>query len=142
MIRTAQTGDSHEIKPLLMQLGYPKLNDIEIQTKIIKYSQNDYKIFVVDIGNRVVGFISLHCFEAFHSAGKIGRITALCIHEDFKGRGLGKELLQEAEKYFLQSGCIKLEVTSNNRRSEAHDFYLRRGYIEDSRKFVKPLLQV
>jgi ribosomal protein S18 acetylase RimI-like enzyme len=114
----------------------------QVKNKITRYNQQDYKIYVLEKDERVVGFISLHCYEAFHSPGKVGRITAFCIHEQFQGMGLGKQLLAEGEKYFIASGYLKLEVTSNNRRTQAHDFYLAQGYIEDSRKFVKTLLKV
>ena len=139
MIRVAQPKDSQDIKLLLMQLGYPSLALEEIENKITYYHRQDYKIYVLEMDHRVIGFISLHFYESFHSAGKIGRITAFCVHDQFQSKGFGKQLLNEAEKYFVESGCIKLEVTSNKRREQAHDFYLRQGYIEDSRKFVKIL---
>lgn len=142
MIRPGEISDASPIKTLLAQLGYRTLDAEEIRKKIIDYSQDGYKIYVLESEGSVIGFISLHCYEAFHSPGKVGRITALCIHHDFQSKGFGKQLLAEAEKYFIQSGCTKLEVTSNKRRTQAHDFYLSQGYVEDSRKFVKPLSQV
>ncbi|HEX5168805.1 MAG TPA: GNAT family N-acetyltransferase [Cyclobacteriaceae bacterium] len=139
MIRDGRIDDALDIRILLAQLGYSKLSEDDIRNKIIHYSSKEYKIFVVEVDGHVIGFISLHCYEAFHSTGKIGRITALCIHDKFQSKGYGKQLLVEAEKYFVQSGCLKLEVTSNKRRTQAHNFYLSQGYLEDSRKFVKPL---
>lgn len=142
MIRPGEISDAPTIKTLLAQLGYRTLDEDEVQKKIIDYSQDGYKIYVLESEGSVVGFISLHCYEAFHSPGKVGRITALCIHHDFQSKGFGKQLLVHAEKFFIQFGCTKLEVTSNKRRSQAHDFYLSQGYVEDSRKFVKSLSQV
>lgn len=142
MIRPGEISDAQPIKILLGQLGYRTLDEDEIRKKIIDYSQDGYKIYVLESEGSVIGFISLHYYDAFHSPGKIGRITALCIHDDFQSKGFGKQLLVQAEKFFIQSGCTKLEVTSNKRRTQAHDFYLSQGYVEDSRKFVKPLSQV
>lgn len=142
MIRIAQKEDCNSIKELIHQLGYTSLDERQVANKIAAYQQIDYKLFVIEKDKQVAGFISLHCYEAFHSPGKVGRITALCIDEKFQGMGLGKQLLAEGEKYFIEAGCTKLEVTSNNRRTQAHDFYLAQGYIEDSRKFVKSLLKV
>jgi len=45
--------------------------------------------------------------------------------------------LKAAEDYFQQSGCTMLEVTSNERRADAHAFYAARGYREKRVRFVK-----
>lgn len=140
MIRPANTSDNQSIKELLSQLGYSSLISDQIIKKINLYTQPDYKLLIMEIHQLVIGFISLHCYESFHSEGKIGRITAFCIHHDHHGKGYGKELLTATENYFVEAGCTKIEVTSNKRRTQAHDFYLSQGYIEDSRKFVKSLL--
>lgn len=140
MIRPANTSDNQSVKELLSQLGYNSLSTDQIIKKINLYGQPNYKLLIMEIHQLVIGFISLHCYESFHSEGKIGRITAFCIHHDHQSEGYGKELLKTAEKYFIEAGCTKVEVTSNKRRVQAHDFYLSQGYIEDSRKFVKSLL--
>lgn len=139
MVRIGQKKDRNFIRELIHQLGYTSLDDEQVENKIAQYQEEHFKLYVIESDNEVVGFISLHCYDAFHSPGKVGRITAFCIHDQFQGRGFGKQLLSEAERYFTNAGCFKIEVTSNNRRSQAHDFYLSQGYIEDSRKFVKPL---
>jgi N-acetylglutamate synthase-like GNAT family acetyltransferase len=140
MIRQASTSDSQSILELLTQLGYNSLSTDDVIRKINSYTQAYHQVLVMEIHEHVVGFISLHCYESFHSEGKIGRITAFCIHRDYHEKGYGKGLLKAAEKYFVDTGCTKAEVTSNMRRTQAHDFYLSQGYIENSRKFVKSLL--
>lgn len=42
-----------------------------------------------------------------------------------------------SEKFLEARGCEKFEVTSNARRTRTHGFYLKNGYVEDSRRFVK-----
>jgi GNAT superfamily N-acetyltransferase len=139
IVRRADKKDVSMIRSLLHQLGYASLDDEAIAQKIIDYRKPNYCILVSESTHGVTGFISLHCFEVFHSPGKIGRITAFCVDEAVRGQGVGIQLLEAADKYFIQEGCTKLEVTSNIRRAATHEFYLRRGYIEDSRRFVKYL---
>lgn len=137
IIRPATIRDTLAIQRLLVQLGYPDLDSTEVVDKINEYAKENYQLLVSETEQEVTGFISLHCFDIFHSTGKIGRITAFCVDEHSRSQGIGIKLLEAAEAFFIQQGCTKLEVTSNNRRTQTHAFYLKRGYTEDSRRFVK-----
>lgn len=137
IIRKALTTDASSIKKLLIQLGYPGLTEAETHKKISDYSEMNYSLLVAEIDNDVVGFISLHWFDHFHSPGKMGRITAFCVDEQFRSQGVGQKLLAAAEELFIFCGCSKIEVTSNEKRIRTHQFYPKVGYIEDSRRFVK-----
>jgi len=137
IIRQAVSQDSPLIKNLLIQLGYSNLSDEEINNKIKSYAQDGYHLLVAEVDYSVIAFLSLHWFDIFHSVGKIGRITAFCVDENFRSKQIGKQLLEASEKFLVQQGCTKIEVTSNIRRLRSHDFYLNRGYIEDSKRFTK-----
>src|SRR5688572_5794510 len=137
IIRHATSEDAASIKNLLIQLGYPDLDVEEANQKISAYHEESYALLVVETDQAVAGFISLHWFDIFHSKGKIGRITAFCVDENHRSKGYGKLLLKAAEDFLIAKDCTKLEVTSNERRTRTHKFYLDCGYIEDSRRFVK-----
>ncbi len=137
MIRQAKLSDAKAIVSLLVQLGYPDLNEQLVEEKIKLHEQPGYSILVSVIDDKVIGFISMHWFELMHWKGRLGRFTSFCIDEKFRSQGVGQELLKAGEKLLLEQGCIKLEVTSNLRRTKTHEFYLKAGYGEDSRRFVK-----
>jgi GNAT superfamily N-acetyltransferase len=137
IIRQATRQDSPYIGKLLIQLGYPNLSVEEIEIKINSYTQTGYQLLVAELDDLVIAFISLHWFDIFHSSGKIGRISAFCVDENFRSQQIGRQLLEYAEKFLLQQGCSKIEVTSNIKRLRSHDFYLMRGYFEDSKRFTK-----
>jgi N-acetylglutamate synthase-like GNAT family acetyltransferase len=139
VIREATDKDVMSIKELVSQLGYTALNTEELQTKIELYQKEDYKLLVAEVDSKVIGFISLHWFDIFHSTGKLGRITAFCIEEQFRSRGVGQQLLVEAERVFRREGCTKMEVTSNMKRLRTHEFYKMQGYDEESKRFSKYL---
>lgn len=136
-IRQATTDDATTVQRLLVQLGYPDLSALDVAAKIRAYGESSYCILVGEVDSNVIGFISLHWFEIFHSAGPIGRISAFCVDEVFRAQGFGRQLLEAAENFLIKKGCTKLEVTSNIRRVRTHEFYLARGYGEDSRRFTK-----
>jgi GNAT superfamily N-acetyltransferase len=137
IIRQATSADSTGIKSLLAQLGYPGLTEDEVKAKIKTYTSGSYNLLVTEVDGEVIAFISLHVFEIFHSKGLIGRISAFCVDENFRSKGIGAKLLQAAEDFFIKSGCSKIEVTSNAKRTRTHQFYLNLAYEEDSRRFVK-----
>ena len=94
-------------------------------------------MLVAEHQNEVIAFVSMHGFEFLHAPGKIGRITAFCVEERYRSKGVGAMLLAAAEKYLTEQGCTKLEVTSNLARERTHQFYLQNGYLIDSKRFVK-----
>ena len=103
-----------------------------------KFADNGEPEAKVSRLRKIVSFIALHIFPLFHSPGNVGRITAFCVDEKHRFQGIGLKLLKEAEVFFAERNCARIEVTSN-RRTVAHSFYLSHGYVEDSRKFVRYL---
>jgi N-acetylglutamate synthase-like GNAT family acetyltransferase len=136
-IRHAKQSDAVSVQELLCQLGYPDFTLQEVQEKIASHDKAHYRVLVAEVEDRVVGVASLHWFEMLHRKGLLGRITAFCVHEDFRSRGIGQELLKACEVVLRDAGCERLEVTSNLKRAKAHQFYLKSGYLEDSLRFIK-----
>jgi GNAT superfamily N-acetyltransferase len=136
VIRDANSNDASQLVPLLAQLGYSGLTLDEVAQKIISYSEPGYKLLLGE-DKFAISFIALHFYPSFHSKGNVGRIVAFCVDEKFRAKGIGTKMLHEAESFLSRNSCNRIEVTSNNRRTDAHAFYLKAGYIEDSKKFVK-----
>lgn len=137
-VRDATDSDSPAVQRLLDQLGYDLPLDI-VRDNIRAHQEPGYRILVGVIDGHVMAFISLHCFKLMHWKEMVGRISAFCVDEGFRSKGVGRQLLHAAEEWMTSCGCAKLEVTSNTRRLRAHEFYLGLGYVEDSRRFVKYL---
>lgn len=136
-IRTATPSDSPVIQRLLEQLGYPHLSLDNTRQNLLNHQGPDYALLVAEIDRHVVAFIALHCFYVMHWKEKMGRISAFCVEDGFRSKGVGRQLLHAGEEWLFEKGCVKIEVTSNARRIRAHQFYLHLGYTEDSRIFVK-----
>ncbi len=135
-IEAAKSEDAARLVILLGQLGYPATHS-EMLDKIQQHNNPTYKLLVAKDENQVLGFIALHFYRAFHHPAPIGRITAFCVEETVRGSGIGSLLLTAAEDYFLQQQCFKIEVTSNLKRINTHQYYRQRGYTETSRHFIK-----
>nr|WP_175800528.1 GNAT family N-acetyltransferase [Burkholderia anthina] len=89
------------------------------------------------IDGRIVGCISLHALPLFHANGNPGRITSLVVDGVCRGRGVGSVLMAAAQRGFEHARCVKLAVTSGDRRPDAHRFYARHGFARDGQRLSK-----
>jgi len=57
-------------------------------------------------------------------------LSLLMIHNDFKGKGFGKQIFQAFEEYVksLKSKCIRIDVVTNY-DSSVLDFWIKHGFI-------------
>jgi GNAT superfamily N-acetyltransferase len=138
IIRQGILSDSSSIHKLLAQLGYPQ-EDGKVVEAIESYHHEDYYLLVGEVDNTIVGFASLHWFDMFHARGKMGRITAMCIQENLRSKGIGHRLLMASEQFLKEKGCVKVEVTSSLKRTLTHKFYAKNGYGINSKRFIKEL---
>jgi GNAT superfamily N-acetyltransferase len=74
-----------------------------------------------------------------HERGPWCRITALVVHDGYRGRGVGTALAAAAEDAARAAGCARVEATSAIDRHDAHAFYERRGYRREAAHFLKRL---
>lgn len=135
--RTATVEDALHITGLLHQLGY-EVTSALVGEKLETLSGNSMdRVLVAEIGTEIVGVASLHVLELFHAPGRLGRITSLVVDAKHRRLGIGKLLATAADKYFVERGCVRTEVTSGEGRLEAHTFYQAIGFEPDERRFVK-----
>lgn len=68
---------------------------------------------------------------------------ALIVSPAYRGQGIGRQLVEAAEKAARDLGCITMEVTSARSRTESHPFYQNLGYQERgdrSARYLKDLV--
>ena len=51
--------------------------------------------------------------------------------------GVGTALLEALESWFRENDCLRSEVTSGDRRAQAHRFYESKGYVSGERRYLK-----
>ena len=136
-IRTAAAHDCAQLATLVGELGYPATPEF-IKNKLSGLSATPgTKVFVADQGGLVVGLLCFSILPLLHVSGGLGRISALVVGSQFKGHGIGKSLVAEAEEFAWENGCARIEITSGEHRADAHAFYEAVGYTQDSRRFIK-----
>ncbi len=137
-IRFATERDIPSLPRLISELGYTTTEE-EIKTQFELINGTAQKIFVADKDGTIVGLMNFFPLDLLFGLGKLGRITALVVTENQRGQGIGKLLVSYAEELARKTGCTRLELTTNNRRIEAHQFYEHLGFEINSKRFVKIL---
>lgn len=138
-VREASPADAGTIAGLLDALGYPGTEPF-IRDRIAQLlAHPDACLLVAVDGERVVGVISLHFMAQLALAGDFCRIGYLCVDESARGAGVGALLEERAVALARARGCDRVELHCHERRTGAHRFYARQGYVESPKYFVKPL---
>lgn len=139
-IRHAQIADSEAIAALLDALGYAGTAPF-IQRRMAQLIEHpDENVLVAVDGTQVVGVISLHFIPQLALAGDFCRISYFCVDERSRGDGIGALLEAHAVAAAKARGCDRVELHCHARRTMAHHFYERQGYVESPRYYVKSLV--
>jgi len=128
--REVEIKDCKDLAILMGHLGYP-IDQQNMMINLQKYLlKEDQKAWVAVKNDQVVGCIAIAITDYFHRPGSFLRIITLVTNENCRGEGIGKSLIQIAEKYAQEKKCCHVELTSGIHRAEAHCFYKAQNYTE------------
>ena len=126
-IRQAHPSDSGDIARLTGELGYAGDSDaLRVRLERVA-SQRDQVVFVAVVEERVVGWLQAHASESLESGYRV-EIIGLIVGDGCRRRGIGRALVQQAERWALEIGSDVVVVRSNTKRVESHDFYPALGF--------------
>jgi ribosomal protein S18 acetylase RimI-like enzyme len=63
--------------------------------------------------------------------GHRGWINYLAVHPDLQGTGIGRLMMQEAEKRLCAAGCPKINLQVRSKNASVIEFYKRIGFKTD-----------
>ena len=139
MIRAANVEDASVIEKLLTELGYAETSSF-ISTRISELLDHpDAMLFVYESEGSVVALLSLHLIPQIALLGSFLRISYFVVEEKARSQKIGLELEALATQIAQEKGCDRIEVHCHERRTDAHRFYIRQGYSESPKYFIKML---
>lgn len=138
-IRPAVPGDASGVANLLAALGYPCTPD-EAALRLVELREEpEQQLWLALEHDEAIAMIAIDIRYYLPLGARTCRITALVVLEAFHGKGIGKQLLREAEMKARQAGATRVELTTAMHREQAHQFYRACGYENASLRFVKRL---
>jgi ribosomal protein S18 acetylase RimI-like enzyme len=125
MIRAYRDADREGLVALWQLAGLTRAWNDPHRDIDRKVARDPDHLLVLEADDRLIGSVMVG-YE-----GHRGWINYLVVHPDHRGRGLGRVLMDEAERRLGALGCpkVNLQVRSSNR--SAVDFYRRIGYSVD-----------
>jgi len=88
-----------------------------------------HELLVAEDEGKVVGTVVLLIVPNLsHSALPWALVENLVIDQEHQGRGIGRLLMSYAIAQAKEAGCFKIQLSSDERRQEAHHFYRSLGF--------------
>jgi len=122
-VRTAGAADAERIAALCGQLGYPATAEM-VRERLKRILQEDNRIvYVAELENgHIAGWIEVFARELLIVEWR-AEIEGLIVDEGYRGCGIGRHLVDQAEIWAREKACKTIYVRSNVIRENAHAFY-------------------
>jgi len=123
--------------PIKRIRNLPGLSDLSLRNVLEKLEKNQGRVYFAQDGEKIVGYIfGFVCDKQSEEKllevvpSQVGQIEDVYVEEEYRGKGIGKLLMEKMEVYLRDQGCdsIWLEVFAPN--FGAHDAYVKMGYMD------------
>jgi GNAT superfamily N-acetyltransferase len=104
-------------------------------------AQSGRQMLVAETGRRILGTADLLIVPNLtHGGAPWAVIENVVVDEEARRHGVGRALMADLVRRCTQAGCYKMQLLSNKRRSEAHEFYRSVGFEAMAEGFRRYLL--
>jgi GNAT superfamily N-acetyltransferase len=143
-IRPAQRPHLGQILALYAELETPgdRPVDLAAAENLFARIQQDpnYTIYVALAQDIIIGAFSLLIMDNLaHGGAPSGIVEDVVVHRDWRGQGVGRQMMRFALEQCRQANCYKLSLSSNLQRTAAHRFYEALGFQRHGYSYVVPL---
>jgi len=106
-------------------------------------ADEDQGIFVAEVGGQAAGFVHVAVRDTLPIPilvpRRLGFVDNLAVSRDFRRLGIGRALMQEAQRWALERGATEIELNVFEFNESAIAFYRSLGYETFSRRMGKRL---
>ena len=138
-VRSAEANDISVLCILMEQLtGHIVAPDtMENRLKFVAESPFD-SLYVCHEHGNVLGLLAFRIRENIEDVSRYGEVSVVVVDGTARRKGVGRFLMEYAERLAVEEGCIGTWLVSGfGREEEAHHFYKSIGYEITGYRFVK-----
>ena len=140
-IRKAIVEDCKQISLLLNQLDYADTEPfIKEKVEILLMDPNE-ELLVFEEDKSVIAVISVHFIPQLAVKGDFARISYFAVDKNIRSHGIGRKIEEFCTNLAIKRHCDRIEVHCHSRRKDAHRFYIRQGFTESPKYFIKMISQ-
>lgn len=115
------------------------LREVFKVSKINKNNSDGIELVAV-YKDKVVGYLNLNKLTDMITGQLYFYVNYVCVRKDYRGRGVATSLFQKVFDISKELGISYLELTSNQKRIEAHELYKKLGFmVRETTVFRKEL---
>ena len=108
----------------------PLPNQYYVAFTEIDSDKNNF-LMVVEDDNNIIGTMQLTILHHMtHQGGKRAQIEGVRIDENYRGKGIGKHMIEWAINKARTLGCHLVQLTTDKKRPEALKFYQQIGFVD------------
>ena len=86
-------------------------------------------LIIAEMNGEIVGTFQLTFTPSISfQGGKRATVESVRIDKQYRGQGIGRELMLFAIKRAREAGCVSMQLTTNAERADAHRFYENLGF--------------
>jgi ribosomal protein S18 acetylase RimI-like enzyme len=85
-------------------------------------------VLVAEQAGRVAGMVTAQVVVSTAEGSEVAWIEDLVITKEFRGQGLGRELLTAVEHWCIERGLKRMQLLADRENSPALEFYRRQGW--------------
>jgi GNAT superfamily N-acetyltransferase len=126
-LRSATPEDAERIAAMFTDEGYPS-GPSDIVERLARFDSEHSRVIVAEHDGEVLGFVAVHALPRFEHSDRIIRIMALVVDAGERGRGIGRLLMEDAERLGRDLDAAFAEVTAGHHRPDAKRLYEELGY--------------
>ncbi len=87
--------------------------------------------FVAEIDGKIAGFVAADSTWYSFFDAEVGEIHEIVVLKEYKGKGIGKKLMEAAENYLKSKGYSIIELWVGEKNHVAKKFYEKLGYVAE-----------
>jgi GNAT superfamily N-acetyltransferase len=131
-VRRASSADLLSIHGLLVELGYAQLTTAALAPVLHAMLDDTTRaVWMAEDEAQIVGLLTTTTRPQLRLAGLEMTIEELVVREHARGQGVGRVLLDHANREAARLGVLRVQLTTNRTRDVyLRGFYPKNGFVE------------
>lgn len=133
LIRRAESGDLPELVALLRQLftieaDFCFREDLQRRGLEMLFARAEAVCLAAESAGKVIGMATAQILISTAAGGKKALVEDVVVTAEFRGRGVGRLLLEGIERWAVSQEVLRLDLAADQNNDPALGFYHRLGW--------------